>query len=151
MPARRRSAQLGTLLATLLLAAGCGSTEPAPLKAMEPDVPADLCATVPEAAREGLIANSNTDDTGNPTAACSLRSPEGARPQVQAVVTWLQASDDTSAEDVWESQCKAIDRAEFREQSGFQAKGADKACAAKRQGDGRRRRHAWRRSAARRS
>ena len=129
MPARRRSAQLGTLLVTVLLAAGCGSTEPAPLKAMEPDVPADLCATVPAAAREGLIANSNTDDTGNPTAACSLRSPDAARPQVQVVVTWLQASDDTSADDVYESQCNAIDPTKFKKQSGFQAQGADQACA----------------------
>jgi hypothetical protein len=126
----RRSAQLGTLLATLLLAAGCGSTEPKPLKAMEPEVPADLCAAVPEAARQGLIANSNTDDTGNPTAACSLRSPDARSPEVRAVVTWLQATDDDNADEVWDSQCRAIDRLEFQERSGFQAEGADEACAA---------------------
>jgi hypothetical protein len=130
MPARRRSAQLGTLLVTLLLAAGCGTTEPAPLTATKPEVPADLCATVPEAARAGLLANSNTDDTGNPTAACSLRSADGARNQVQAVVTWLQANDDTDAESVWKSQCRAVDRLEYRDQSGFAAKGADQACGA---------------------
>jgi len=130
MPARRRSAQLGTLLATLLLAAGCGSTEPEPLKAMEPEVPADLCATVPAATRAGLIGDSSTDETGNPTAACSLRSPGAATTQVQAVVTWLQATDEVSADEVWDSQCRAIDRRQFREQSGFQAAGADEACAA---------------------
>ena len=41
-------------------------SEPEPLKAMEPEVPADLCATVPEAAKAGLVANSNTDTTGDP-------------------------------------------------------------------------------------
>lgn len=130
MPAPRRSARLGALLATLLLAAGCGAgTEPEPLKAMESEVPADLCASVPDAARQGLIAASNTDDTGNPTAACSLRSPDAAKSKVQATVTWLQASDDISADDVYESQCRAIDRVKFREPSGFAAKGADKSCA----------------------
>ena len=42
--------KVGTLLATLLLAAACGTTEPEPLEAMEPEVPADLCATVPASA-----------------------------------------------------------------------------------------------------
>jgi hypothetical protein len=136
MPARRRSAQLGTLLATLLLVCACGSTEPAPLKPMEPEVPADLCATVPAALRQGLISNSNTDATGNPTAACSLRSPDAADPQVRAVVTWVQTNDDTTANDVWGSQCRAIDRRAFTEKAGFQAAGADKACAASGKVDG---------------
>lgn len=136
MPARRRSAQLGTLLATLLLAAGCGSTEPAPLKAMKPEVPADLCATVPAKARANLLANSNSDETGNPTAACSLRSPDDAATTVHAVVTWLQTEDDDEAADVLESQCSAIDRVVFREQSGFQARGAQKACAGSGKVDG---------------
>jgi hypothetical protein len=131
MSARRRSAQLGTLLATLLLAAGCGSSQPAPLTATKPDVPADLCATVPAETRVQLIANSDSDDTGNPTAACSLRSKPGASTDVHAVVTWLQASGDQDAADVLATQCKAIDRTEFREESGFQAKGADQACAAR--------------------
>jgi hypothetical protein len=51
------SAQLGTLLAVLLLASACGTTEPEPMKT---EVTADLCATVPAALREGLIANSIT-------------------------------------------------------------------------------------------
>jgi hypothetical protein len=130
MPAPRRSAQLGTLLAGLAVVAGCGTTEPEPLQAIEPDIPADLCATVPAAARAGLLANSNTDQTGNPTAACSLRSPDNAGTQVQAVVTWVQTSTDETGIDVLDSQCRAIDRTEFREQAGFQAQGADKACAA---------------------
>lgn len=130
MPARRRSAQLGTLLATLLLAVGCGSTEPEPLTAVKPEVPADLCATVPAKSRVDLIANSNSDDTGDPTAACSLRSPDNASPVLHAVITWLQTNTDSDAVTVLESQCRAIDRTTFREQSGFEAKGADKACAA---------------------
>ncbi len=136
MPARRRSAQLGTLLATLLLAAGCGSSEPKPLTAMKPEVPADLCATVPADTRANLIANSNSDDSGNPTAACSLRSEDGSPTTVHAVVTWLQTNDDDEARDVLESQCNAIDRADFRMQSGFAAKGSDESCAASGKVDG---------------
>jgi hypothetical protein len=136
MPARRRSAQLGTLLATLLLSAGCGSTEPEPLQAVKPEIPADLCATVPTGLRGNLITNSNSDGTGNPTAACSLRSPDGSSTVVQAVVTWLQTNDDETGADVLESQCNAVDHADFREQTGFEAKGADQACGASGQVDG---------------
>lgn len=136
MPAPRRSARLGALMATLLLAAGCGTTEPAPLTALEPEVPADLCALVPDAAKVGLIANSNSDDTGNPTAACSLRSKDGADTVVTAVVTWLQTNDDSTAADVLDSQCRAIDRSQFKEQAGFAAAGSDRSCAASGRIDG---------------
>lgn len=136
MPAPRRSVQCGTLLATLLLAAGCGSTEPEPLTAMPPEVPADLCATIPEAARQGLLTNSSTDETGNPTAACSLRSPVSAATEVRAVVTWLQTNDEFSADEVQDSQCRAIDRTRFREPSGFEASGAEETCAASGRVDG---------------
>lgn len=136
MPTPRLSAPFGTLLATLLLAAGCGSTEPEPLTSMPPEVPADLCATIPGAARQGLLTNSSTDETGNPTAACSLRSPDSAATEVRAVVTWLQTSDEYSADEVLDSQCRAIDRTRFAEQRGFQAAGAEKACAASGRVDG---------------
>ncbi len=136
MPAPRRSARIGTLLATLLLAAGCGTTEPTPLAAMRPAVPADLCALVPAAAKQGLIANSNSDDTGNPTAACSLRSTSGAATELSAVVTWLQTNDDDTAEGVLDSQCRAIDRSRFKERAGFVAAGSDKSCAASGRIDG---------------
>ena len=136
MPAHRRSAKLGTLLATLLLASACGTTEPEPLKAMKPEVPADLCASVPAPLREGLTAKSNTDASGNPTAACSLRSPDAESPQVHALVTWVQANEEVSATEVWDSQCNAIDRKALTEQAGFQAAGADKACAASGKVDG---------------
>ncbi len=130
MPARRRSAQLGTLLATLLLATGCGGSEPEPVQAMEPEVPADLCATVPAAARKGLIASSSSDDGGNPTAACALRSPDGAKKQVRALITWVQSGDELSADDVLDSQCQAVDRRDYRVVGGFEAAGAERACAA---------------------
>jgi hypothetical protein len=130
MPARWRSAHLGTLLATLLLAGGCGTTEPEPLTVLPPEVPADLCALVPPSARQGLLTNSSTDETGNPTAACSLRSPDGAATEVRAVGTWLQTNDEISADEVLASQCRAIDRLKYRVQSGFQADGAEDACAA---------------------
>ncbi len=129
MPARRRSAQVGTLLATLLLAAGCGTTEPEPLTAMTPEVPADLCALVPEAARQELVANASSDETGNPTAACSLRSADNAATEVRAVVTWLQTNDEDSADEVLASQCRAIDRAKYQVADGFLAAGADEVCA----------------------
>lgn len=130
MPARRRCAQLGTLLATLLLAAGCGDSEPAPVQAMEPETPADLCATVPPAARQGLVATATSNDTGLPTAACSLRTPDSADKEVRAVVTWLKSDDEVSADEVLDSQCRAVDRRDYRVEPGFRAAGADKACAA---------------------
>jgi len=126
---RTASRRAGLLVATLLLTAGCGSTEPEPVEALEPVVPADLCATVPEQLREGLIANANNSDTGNPTAACSLRSPDGAATKVRAVVTWIQLNEDYSADEVLDSQCRSIDPQEFRMQDGFTAEGADRACA----------------------
>ena len=136
MPARRRSAQVGTLLATLLLAAGCGTTEPEPLTAMPPEVPADLCALVPEAARQGLVANASSDESGNPTAACSLLSADNAATEVGAVVTWLQTNDESSADEVLASQCQAIDGTKYQVVDGFRASGADEACAASGRTDG---------------
>ncbi len=132
-----RRARLGALVVVpLLLVAGCGGSEPKPLQAMEPEVPADLCATVPEAAKTGLVANSNTDTTGNPTAACSLRSSSDAKGGVRAVVTWVQLNDDINADDVLASQCRAIDPSEFEQQAGFAAEGSDKACAGRGTVDG---------------
>src|SRR3954471_10359832 len=89
---RMRRAQWAAILAAALLVSACG-TEPEPLEEMQPDAPADLCATVPAAAKEGLQASSNTDTTGAPTAACSLRSAPGAKPEVRAVITWNQLDD----------------------------------------------------------
>jgi hypothetical protein len=129
-PGRARlGVPVGLVVAGLLVLSACGA-DPAPLKPMEPEVPADLCANVPSAARAGLVTNSNTDTSGNPTAACSLRSPDGSGDQVRAVVTWLQLDDDVSADDVLSSQCRAIDKSEFQEQTGFTVQGADRACAA---------------------
>ena len=125
-----RRACLGVVMSTLLVASGCGGSEPEPLKPMEPEVPADLCSTVPESARTGLVTNSNTDTTGNPTAACSLRSAPDAKSEVRAVVTWVQLNDDETATQVLDSQCRSIDRTMFKEQAGFTAAGADQACAA---------------------
>jgi hypothetical protein len=123
-----RTALATALAAATLLLAACGA-EPQPLKALPPDVPADLCSLVPETARAGLQTSSDSDETGNPTAACSLRTAPGARPEVRGVVTWTKLDDDSSADDVLSSQCRSIDRAAYRVQSGFTAQGADKACA----------------------
>ena len=124
-----RHGGLAVVVATLLLTAGCGSTKPQAVQPMEPVVPADLCATVPAPLREGLIANSNNSASGNPTAACSMRSADGAKPQVRAVVTWVQLNEEYSADEVLNSQCRSIDPQEFRMQDGFSAKGAARACA----------------------
>lgn len=126
-----RAARATACLALLVLA-GCGSSssEPAPLKAMPQEVPADLCAVVPPAARGGLVTDSSLDERGTPTAACSLRSPVGSSDGVRALVTWLQSDDSYAADEVLASQCRAVDTAVFRNQSGFNAVGADKACAA---------------------
>ena len=96
---------------------------------MQPDAPADLCSLVPETAKTGLESSSTTDSTGDPTAACSLRTAPGARPEERGVVTWLKLDDDGSADDVLASQCRSIDKATYRVQSGFTAQGADTACA----------------------
>ena len=125
-----RRTRLGLAFAGLLLVSACGGEEPEALQPMEPEVPADLCAMVPEATKTGLVANSNTDETGNPTAACSLRSQDPTSGQVRAVITWVQLNDDVSADTVLASQCRSIDRSEYQEQSGFSAEGAQKACAA---------------------
>ena len=132
MPGRRRSVRLATVLTSLLIASGCGSSpEPDPVQPVEPDVPADLCATIPESAKTGLEADSNTVTSGSPTAACSLRSPLGSKQQVRAVVTWLQLGDEVVADGVLDSQCRAMDPKTFTKQPGFQAEGAERACAAR--------------------
>jgi hypothetical protein len=115
--------------ATLLLSACGAATKPAPLTAMAPDAPADLCASVPATARSGLESSSDTDTNGEPTAACSLRSAPGAKPDVQGVVTWLLLDDEDQADEVLASQCRAIDTAVYKVQAGFSAKGAEKTCA----------------------
>jgi hypothetical protein len=123
-------ARLGLVVAGLLLLSGCGGSQPAALKPMEPEVPADLCSTIPDSARTGLVTNSDSDSDGDPTAACSLRSPDGSPGQVRAIVTWVQLDDDITADGVLASQCRSIDMTEFKEMVGFTVSGADKACAA---------------------
>jgi hypothetical protein len=124
-----RRGRLAVVVATLLLAAGCGSTKPDPVEPLEPAVPADLCSTVPAGLREGLILNANNSETGNPTAACSMRSEDDAATQVRAVVTWVQLNEEYSADEVLDSQCSSIDPKEFRMQDGFTVDGANRACA----------------------
>ena len=130
MPGTRPKALLRLLPVALLLVAGCGSSsKPDRVEPMEPTLPADLCATLPESTREGLVGSASSDGTGSPTAACSLRSEVGERPEVRAVVTWLQVADELSADDVFASQCRAIDPREFRVQDEVSVEGADTACA----------------------
>jgi hypothetical protein len=125
----RRRGGLGLVVVALLLVAGCGSSKPEPIQARLPEAPADLCATLPAATRTGLVGSSSTDVEGTPTAACSLRSPGGTSPAVTAVVTWLESEDEDSAKGIYESQCRSIDRSEFRVQPGFRPRSADEACA----------------------
>jgi len=123
-----RRGGLAVVVATLLLTAGCGGDpQPDAVQPLEPVVPADLCATVPAELREGLIMNANNSATGNPTAACSMRSEDDAKSKVRAVVTWVQLNEEYSADEVLDSQCRAIDPQEFRIQDGFSVKGADSA------------------------
>ena len=59
-PGRARlGVPFGLVVAGLLLLSGCGGAAPEPLKPMAPEVPADLCATVPAAAKAGLVTNSD--------------------------------------------------------------------------------------------
>jgi hypothetical protein len=122
-----RTAAAGALAAAALLLSGCGS-QPAPLTAMPPDAPADLCSSVPDVAKSGLQTSSDTDTTGDPTAACSLRSAAGVKPEVRGVVTWLLLDDDDSADGVLASQCRSIDTTVYHVQPGLAVNGADKTC-----------------------
>ena len=131
-----RRTRLGLVVAGLLLVSACGGEEPEALEPMEPEVPADLCAMVPKAAKAGLVSNSNTVETGNPTAACSLRSSDASAGQVTALVTWVQLNDEDSADTVLTSQCRSIDRTEYKDRAGFRAQGAEEACAASNQAGG---------------
>ncbi len=131
-----RRACLALVVSTLLVVSGCGGSEPEPLKAVEPEAPADLCSTLPDEVKTGLVTNSNTDTTGNPTAACSLRSDTTSKNEVRAVVTWVQLNDEVSADGILDSQCRAIDRSVFKERAGFTAEGAERACAAQGTVDG---------------
>jgi hypothetical protein len=114
-----------------LALSGCGTTEPEPLEPVPPAVPADLCASIPEDARRDLTTSASTDESGNPTAACALRSEPGGRSDVRAVVTWTQLNDEDSAKSVLESQCRSIDPQEFARQDPYDVEGGDDACAGK--------------------
>ena len=131
-----RRGGLAVVVATLLLTSGCGSSEPQAVQPLEPVVPADLCATVPAQLREGLIMNANNSDSGNPTAACSMRTPDNAKNKVRAVVTWVELNEEYSADEVLDSQCRSIDPKEFRMQDGFSAKGAATGLRGQRHGQG---------------
>ena len=120
--------RVATLLAAAaLLLSGCGSEPPAKLSPMQPDAPADLCSAVPAAAKAGLQTSSTSDTTGDPTAACSLRTASGVTPEVHGVVTWLQLDDDGTADSVYASQCRAVDHSVYRTPSGV-VTGSDKSC-----------------------
>lgn len=129
--ARQRRSLLGVLGGSLLvmgLFAGCGTEEPTALKPLEAEVPADLCATIPVPARQGLHASATSDATGHPTASCSLRSADGAKPAVAVVVSWLQLDDEEAAAAALDSQCRAMDRKVLRPVDAFIVDGADRAC-----------------------
>ena len=129
MPARRHAMSGALVAAGLLLLSACGSAEPAALTPIPPDVPADLCSTIPEKARAGLLVASNTSLEGNPTAACSLRSKDGAAEEVRAVVTWTHLDDPSEAATVLASQCRAIDPQEYRVRPAMRIEGTDESCA----------------------
>ncbi len=128
MPARRRATSGALVAAGLLLLSACGSAEPAALTPVAPDVPANLCSTIPESARAGLLVANNTSLEGNPTAACSLRSENGAAEEVRAVVTWTHLDDASGAATVLASQCRAIDPREYRVQQSQDIEGVDASC-----------------------
>jgi hypothetical protein len=123
-----RSGLVTVLAAATLVLSACGATKPQPVVAMQPDAPADLCASVPEAVKTGLETSADTDVNGDPTAACSLSSAPGVKPEVRGVVTWLQLDDDDVADGVLASQCRAIDTAVYEVQAGYAPQGSDKAC-----------------------
>lgn len=129
--ARQRRSLFGGLVGSLLVAtllAGCGTEEPAALQPLESEAPADLCALIPVPARQGLHASATSDATGHPTASCSLRSADDAKPAVAVVVSWLQLDDEEAAAAALDSQCRAMDRKVLRPVDAFTVDGADRAC-----------------------
>lgn len=129
MPARRHATSGAFVAAGLLLFSACGNSEPTALTPVPPDVPANLCSTIPEDARVGLLVANNTSLQGNPTAACSLRSESGAATEIRAVVTWTHLDDTFEAATVLASQCRAIDPQEYVVQQSTTLEGVDASCA----------------------
>jgi hypothetical protein len=123
--------RVGTLLVVPLLAtlAACGSdSAPAKLEPVQPAVPDNVCALLPENVTKGLQSASSTDPSGDPTAACSLSSAPAATPVVRSVVTITQYNDEASAQDVYDSQCRALDATQGTVNRALAVPGADKAC-----------------------
>ncbi len=127
----RRSPRMAVVLAVSgLVLSGCGSTEPAPLKRLDPVVPSDLCAFLPKDVTQGLETSATTTETGDPTAACSLRSKPGAKGDVRGLVTVLVLNDEDSADTTYRTQCAALDPAELRKTK-VHLPSADESCAGK--------------------
>lgn len=123
------------LTATGLVLAGCGSTQPKPLKPLDPPVPSDLCASLPQHLKQGLETSSTSDESGDPTSSCALRSRTGSKTEVRALVTVLMLNDEDSADTTYQTQCRALDPSEVtRTQVDLQ--GADESCAGKGKGKG---------------
>ena len=124
----RTSARFALVLATTgLVLSGCGSTEPKPLKPLEPAVPADLCSALPKDLTQGLQTSSTTSESGDPTSACALQSGPGAKADVRALVTVLMLNDEDTADTTYQSQCRALDPQELHKKQ-VQVEGADEAC-----------------------
>lgn len=127
MPRHRTRHALVAAACGSLLLAGCGG-EPDAVEPLPPLAPPDLCALLPESATDGLLASASSDEDGDPTAACALRSESGQ--DVEVLVTWLLLQDDQRAQVVWESQCAGIDRNRLTETDTV-VEGADETCAAR--------------------
>ena len=122
---------LAVVVATLLLTSGCGEQRATRRSSpLEPDVPADLCATVPAQLREGLIANANNSDHRQPdrcllAALSRRRQDQGARrghlgPAQRRRAPPTRSSTASAAPSTAQSTSM---------QAGFSAEGAERACA----------------------
>ena len=88
-----------------------------------PSCPRTSAPPCPQSCARDSSRTPTTPTTGNPTAACSMRSPDDAATKVRAVVTWVQLNEEYSADEVLDSQCRSIDPQEFRMQDGFTRRG----------------------------
>lgn len=127
----RRSHRFALLLAGAgLVLTGCGSSEPPQrLERIDPVVPSDLCASLPEDATTGLETSATTDETGDPTASCSLRSEFGDETDVRGLVTLIALNDEETADSTYESQCRAVDHRDYSDAE-VSLESAEEVCAA---------------------
>lgn len=125
---RRLARSVLAVMACGLVLSGCGPQQPKPLEPLDPVVPSDLCASLPDQYRQSLETSATSDESGDPTASCALRSEPGAKDDVRGLVTVIVLTDEDSADTTYQSQCRALDSIEVQKTQ-VDLQGAEESCA----------------------